>query len=148
MTAPESPSGPTRPETSYRIMVVDDSSVIRDLVKKVLSLFGYDIVEMPDGWQALLRLQQDRDFDLLIVDLAMPRLDGLSLIQRLRLDPAMPHYPILVLTGEDLNPDGSPPSGADALMIKPFLPSVLLKRVQALLSAAELAQAHSVPAQE
>ena len=129
---PEKAQSPGEPP--LRVLVVDDSDIIRSLIRKTFALFAFDTVEAADGWEALMLLQQDRGFALLVIDLSMPRLDGLGLIQRLRGDTSMPHFPIIVLTAESLDPSGHPPEGADALMIKPFRPSALVETARRLIA--------------
>jgi excisionase family DNA binding protein len=80
------PGPPTRP----RILVVDDEASIRDLLSTALELADYDVDTAPDGHAALGRLRSGR-YDLLITDLKMPGMDGLTLIREARqLTPALP----------------------------------------------------------
>src|SRR5579872_3089580 len=90
------------PSTPPRVLVVDDSEIIRELVRRCLELRSFQVVEASDGEEALELLGRDQDFDVLIVDIQMPRLDGLGLIQKIRQDQELPPFPIIVLTAEDV----------------------------------------------
>ena len=82
---------PTRP----RILVVDDEASIRDLLSKALALADYDVDTAPDGQTALGRLRSGR-YDLLITDLKMPGMDGLTLIREAR--QLTPTLPVVIIT--------------------------------------------------
>lgn len=132
---------PMEPEASIpglakarRILVVDDSPIIRGLVRRTLELRGFEVVEAVDGADALSMLQQNSDYALIIVDLMMPRLDGFALIQQVRQDDSFPRFPILVLSAEEINPASVPLAGTEAYIAKPFLPSVLLQTIERLLN--------------
>ncbi len=123
-----------RPDKLLRILVVDDSPVIRGLVRRTLELRSFVVVEAVDGADALVILRQNADFALLIVDLMMPRLDGFALIQQVRQDSSFGPVPILVLSAETINPPAVPLAGTQAYIAKPFLPSELLQTIHRLLN--------------
>ena len=124
------------PESAGRILVVDDSVVIRRLLCRTLSFFAYQVVEASDGWDALTVLERDPAFDLLITDLQMPGMDGYTLVQRIRSNAALSAFPILVLTGENIDASSGPPTGTQGLISKPFSPPQLLASVRQLIAAA------------
>ncbi|HEY3357833.1 MAG TPA: response regulator, partial [Polyangia bacterium] len=80
-----------------RVLLADDSRSIREAVSRILAAAGYAVRTAPDGWEAW-ELLQDHDFDLLVTDLEMPRLDGFDLITKVRRDAELRDLPILVLT--------------------------------------------------
>ncbi|HET6386202.1 MAG TPA: response regulator [Armatimonadota bacterium] len=125
MTAAQNKAG----SDGRRILVVDDSPTIRSLLRKTLALRAYEVEEAADGWDALALLERNPAFDLAIIDLLMPRLDGLSLVQRIRNNPGFPAMPIVILTGEDIDFAAGPPMGTDAVLVKPFAPRGLLDLV-------------------
>jgi CheY-like chemotaxis protein len=125
------PEGPSCAAGS--ILIVDDSITIRDVLRRTLELGSFEVVEAVDGMEALAILRRRTDFKLLIVDLMMPRMDGDALIHRLRTSHEFPSFRILVLTGEEVDPQAAPVSGVDAWMRKPFTPSILLRKVRDLL---------------
>jgi two-component system response regulator MprA len=115
-----------------RILVVDDEPAVRDAVDRALRLEGYETELAADGAQALEALA-DRAPDALVLDLLMPRVDGLEVCRRLRA--AGDRTPVLVLTARDGVPDRvrGLDAGADDYLVKPFALEELLARLRALL---------------
>ena len=118
----------------HRILTVDDSPSMRQMISFTLAAAGYDVAEAADGRQGLERALRER-FSLVLVDINMPEMDGLALIKALRAEPAYKHTPLLMLTTE-----GSPEkkregraAGATGWMVKPFNPERLLDTVQSVL---------------
>jgi len=109
------------------ILIVDDESNIRFLVRVTLENAGYDVVEAHDGAAALERTKEGRP-QLIVTDLMMPVMGGRELIERLRADPETATIPILVLSGNA----GLLPGGADAALPKPFDPQALIESVLTL----------------
>jgi diguanylate cyclase (GGDEF)-like protein len=120
-----------RPEL---ILVVDDDADIARFVEVNLRLQGFDVVVATDGQQALELLPECRP-DLAVVDLMMPRMDGLELTRRLRADPFSTSIPIIMLTARGLTVDKvlGLTAGADDYLVKPFDTLELLARVKATL---------------
>lgn len=114
-----------------RILVVEDNRDLADLVTLHLRDAGYAVESCGDGLQALKRLQEE-SFDLLILDLMLPGLDGIGLCQRLRSRPD--YLPILMLTAKSTELDRvlGLEVGADDYVTKPFSIRELLARVKAL----------------
>src|SRR3954454_3289042 len=83
-----------------QILVVEDESAIRELLRLHLSLAGFDIEEIGDGGAALERGRTER-FDLIVLDLMLPGLDGLTLCRALRVQGANAATPIMMLTARD-----------------------------------------------
>jgi two-component system response regulator MprA len=116
------------------ILVVDDDQAVRDALRRALSMQGYDVTLAGDGEEALLKLRTDGNAtDLLIVDVLMPRLDGLELTRRIRADGSQ--LPILMLTARDQVADrvAGLEAGADDYLVKPFALEELVARVRALM---------------
>ena len=109
------------------ILAVDDSRSLRQMVTFSLNTAGYDVIEAVDGIEAL-EVAQTRQFDLVLTDQNMPRMDGLTLIENLRTLPAYQKTPILMLTteaGDDMKAKGRA-VGATGWLVKPFDPERLL----------------------
>ena len=123
-------SGPTR-ET---VLVVEDEPAIRDLLRLHLTLAGFDMHEAGDGRKGL-DLARAQRFDVVILDIMLPGLDGVTLCRALRAEGANRNTPILMLTARDTESDKvvGLESGADDYVAKPFGVRELLARVQALL---------------
>jgi DNA-binding response OmpR family regulator len=119
------------------ILVVDDDAPIRRMLSRTLAAEGYAVEASPDGGDALASVERSTP-DLVVLDLSMPGLDGLSVARRLR-DKGL-GLPILMLTARDAVPDrvAGLDSGADDYLTKPFSLAELLARVKALLRRASL----------
>jgi len=115
------------------IMVVDDSISIRQVVGLALKQAGYDVIEGCDGRDALAKLTGQK-VNLIISDVNMPNMDGISFVRELKNRPAYKFTPVLMLTTEsqeDKKEQGKA-AGARAWMVKPFKPEALLAAVQKL----------------
>lgn len=114
-----------------RILVVDDSNSIRDMVSFTLKSSGYQTVEAHDGKDGLSKAQTG-SFDLVITDVNMPNMDGITLCQELRKLPSFKFTPILMLTTEsstDMKMRGKA-AGATGWLVKPFNPDKLLATIK------------------
>lgn len=117
-----------------RILTVDDSASIRQVVKFTLSGAGYEVFEAVDGKDALAKLN-GASVHLIITDLNMPNLDGLGLIRAVRSTPSHKFTPILMLTTEsmDSKKQEGKAAGATGWIVKPFTPDQLLAVVKRVL---------------
>ncbi len=114
-----------------KVLTVDDSRTMRDMVAFTLKNAGYDVLEAGDGQQALSVVAANK-VDLVIADLNMPIMDGLTLIRRLRAAPAHRTLPILMLTTEsdEKKKAEGRAAGATGWIVKPFNPDKLISVVQ------------------
>lgn len=121
---------------SKRILSVDDSASMRQMVKLTLAGAGYDIVEAADGNEALT-LAKGQSVHMVVTDLNMPVMDGLSLIRELRKLPAYKGVPIVFLTTEsdDDKKRLAKEAGATGWITKPFQQEQLLAVVRKVLGA-------------
>ncbi len=113
------------------ILVVDDSNSIRDMVSFTLKSAGYNTVEANDGVQGLSKAG-DNTVDLVISDVNMPNMDGITLCQELRKLPDFRFTPILMLTTEssgEMKQKGKA-AGATGWLVKPFNPEKLLSTIK------------------
>jgi two-component system response regulator MprA len=118
------------------VLIVDDDVRLVEMLRRTLAYEGYRVITASDGQEALARVQEQRP-DVVVLDWLMPKLDGLTVIQRLRM--AGDTTPVLMLTARDAVEDrvAGLDSGADDYLVKPFAPAELLARVRALLRRAE-----------
>ncbi|HUC92381.1 MAG TPA: response regulator transcription factor [Paenibacillus sp.] len=118
-------------EHIHRILVVDDEERIRRLLKMYLEKEGYAIEEAEDGEQAI-RLASASDYDLILLDVMLPGIDGIEVCARLRQSKATP---VIMLTakGEEMNRVQGFEVGADDYVVKPFSPREVIYRVKAIL---------------
>jgi two-component system chemotaxis response regulator CheY len=117
-----------------KILCVDDSASMRQMVKLTLSSAGYDVVEACDGRDALSKAGGG-GFNMVLTDLNMPNLDGLGLIRALREMPTFRGVPILFLTTEsdESKKSEAKAAGATAWIVKPFQETQLLGVVRKVL---------------
>jgi len=113
-----------------KIMTVDDSASVRQMVAFTLKTAGYDVVEAQDGQDALGKLSPE--VGMIITDLNMPRMDGLELIRNVRTKPQHKFIPIIMLTTESQGEKKSAgkAAGATGWIVKPFNPDQLLAVVK------------------
>jgi diguanylate cyclase (GGDEF)-like protein len=131
---PVEPAGPVETADKDLILVVDDDADIARFVEVNLKLQGFDVVVAHDGEQAL-ELIGLRNPDLAVVDLMMPRVDGMELTRRLRANPLTASIPIIMLTARGLTVDKvlGLTAGADDYLVKPFDTLELVARVNSTL---------------
>ncbi|WMY86186.1 hybrid sensor histidine kinase/response regulator [Pseudomonas shirazica] len=132
-------SSGTRGVARQRILVVDDSLTVRELQRKLLGNRGYDVavaVDGMDGWNAL----RGEDFDLLITDIDMPRMDGIELVTLVRRDQRLQSLPVMVVSYKDREEDRRRglDAGADYYLAKAsFHDDALLDAVVELIGGAQ-----------
>ncbi|TCK61936.1 response regulator [Seleniivibrio woodruffii] len=112
---------------SKTILTVDDSASIRQMVKFTLTKEGYAVVEASDGKDALAKIA-GKKIDMVVTDLNMPNMDGITLIKELRAKPEFRFTPIIMLTTEsqDSKKSEGKAAGATGWIVKPFQPEQLV----------------------
>jgi DNA-binding response OmpR family regulator len=125
---------PTPEQPQPVVLAADDDEDILALVKFRLERSGYTVLQARDGEEAL-ELARERKPDLAVLDVMMPKLDGLELTRRLRAEEATSRMPIILLTAraQDTDVQQGFDAGADDYIRKPFSPQELRARVQAML---------------
>lgn len=116
------------------ILAVDDSASMRQMVAIVLKDAGHDVVQANDGMDGLEKAKAQQ-FDLVLTDVNMPRMDGITLVAELRKLPAFKFTPILLLTTEcsaEKKLEGKT-AGATGWLVKPFDPEKLLATIKKVL---------------
>ena len=136
ISAPPQPFSARREEkrpsiATNRILVVDDDEILSRFLERILREDGYDVVFAPNGADALDAIHTE--IDLIILDLNLPKLDGLGVLRQMR--PSYPKLPVLVLTGRVRSESAveALENGADDCLNKPFSYLELLARLRALL---------------
>lgn len=116
---------------SKKIFLADDEKDIRELLKEFLGNAGYEVITFPSG-DELIEAFKEGDCDLVILDVMMPGTDGLTICKKLR---EISDVPIIILTAKDTEADQMKGFmyGGDDYLVKPFSPSLLVLRVNALL---------------
>lgn len=116
------------------ILIVDDSSSLRTVVRMTLAREGYAVLEAGDGLQALQVLDQTPKLHLIVCDVNMPHLDGIGFVTRVKQHPRHRFVPVVMLTteSEEEAKNRGRQAGAKAWIVKPFNPSQLLDAVARL----------------
>lgn len=117
-----------------RILTVEDSTSMREMISFTLTEAGYSVMEAQDGLDAIAKLGGER-IDLVITDLNMPNMDGIELTRELRADPIYKFMPIVFLTTESQvqKKQAAKEAGATGWIVKPFKPDQLLNVVRKVL---------------
>jgi len=117
-----------------KILVVDDEVYILHILDFILGAENYDVVTASNGEQAIQKVREEKP-DLVILDIMMPKLDGYETCRMIKKDPATKHIPVILLTakGREVDQKLGREVGASDYMTKPFSPSKLIERVQAIL---------------
>jgi two-component system chemotaxis response regulator CheY len=119
-----------------KLLIVDDSTMLRDMLSYALNEGGYsDVTEAVDGVDGLNKAKSTQ-FDLIISDVNMPNMDGITMVSEVRKLPQYSKTPILVLTTErsDEMKSKGKAAGATGWIVKPFVPDQLLKAVNIVLN--------------
>lgn len=118
--------------TKAKILVVDDEYRMRRLIKDFLEVNGYVVLEASDGEEALNIFYRDKDINLIILDVMMPKMSGFDVLMEIR---SSSQIPVIILTARSRESDEimGYDIGADQYITKPFSPKVLVARVEAIL---------------
>ncbi len=116
------------------ILIVDDSTSLRTVVKLALTHAGYDVLEAGDGRQGLAQLEAAQRVHLIVSDVNMPNMDGITFLTQVKQHPRHKFTPVIMLTteGQDAKKQEGRAAGAKAWMVKPFNPPQLLDAVSRL----------------
>ena len=114
-----------------KILIVDDEAGILEMVNKTLTKQGYAVTTSPDGKDALDKITQTK-FDIIILDIMMPYLDGFEVLQAMKRKPETRNIPVIFLTAKNNDMDivKGWQAGVNAYLIKPFNPTELVKYVK------------------
>ena len=115
----------------YHILVVDDETRIRSIIKKYAEFEGHEVTEAADGMEAVLLCRKNK-YDLIIMDIMMPELDGFSASREIR---KISDTPIIMLSarGEEYDKINGFEIGVDDYVVKPFSPKELMLRIEAVM---------------
>ncbi len=124
--------------TVYKILVVDDEEMIRKLISKYAQFEGHSVTEAVDGMDAVIKVGKEQ-FDIIIMDIMMPELDGFSASREIR---KTSQVPIIMLSarGEEYDKINAFEIGIDDYVVKPFSPKELMLRVDAIMKRVKSAQ--------
>lgn len=122
----------------HKILVVDDEARIRDIIKKYATFEGHTVAEAENGMQAI-EICKKQDFDIIIMDIMMPELDGFSACKEIR---KTKNIPVLMLSarGEEYDKIHGFEIGVDDYVVKPFSPKELMMRIDAIIRRSQGSQ--------
>lgn len=122
--------------TQPLVLVVEDYQDAREMYAAYLQFSGYEVAEATNGVEAIEKTQELLP-DIVLMDLALPRMDGWEATRRLKSDERTRHIPIVALTGHALagHAEGARQAGCDAFVTKPCLPDALVAEIKRLLDA-------------
>src|ERR1051326_2516779 len=122
-----------------RILIVDDQPVNVDILQTRLAIHGYEILTAGDGEEALARARAAQP-DVILLDIMMPKLDGIEVCRRLKADTSLPFMPIIMVTAKTDSKDvvAGLDAGADEYLTKPIDQAALVARVKSMLRIKEL----------
>lgn len=117
------------------ILIVDDSSSLRMVVKLALTRAGYEVLEAGDGKEGLAQLEKVAKVHLIVSDVNMPNMDGITFVTHVKAHPRHKFTPVVMLTteGQDAKKEQGRAAGAKAWIVKPFNPPQLLDAVSKLI---------------
>jgi CheY-like chemotaxis protein len=120
--------------TPAHILVVDDYAVSQRLLRQILQKGGYQVAIAEDGYRALAQIEANA-FDLVVLDVSMPRMDGMQVLTKLRSDERFKNLPVIMLTasGDDQIRENAKKVGANAFLTKPSSSSEVLSTIKMLL---------------
>lgn len=135
-----------RGETMYKLLIVDDERRIRDMIRKYAEFEGYEVQEAQDGMQAITMCREN-DYDLIVMDVMMPMLDGFSASREILKQKAIPII-MLSARGEEYDKLHGFETGVDDYVVKPFSPKELMMRIQAVLKRVQQSNQSTEPNKE
>jgi len=117
------------------ILIVDDSTSLRLVIKMALERAGYDVIEAGDGREGLAKLETAGKVHLIVSDVNMPNMDGIAFVTKVKQDARHKFTPVIMLTteGQDDKKEQGRTAGAKAWIVKPFNPPQLLDAVSKLI---------------
>ncbi len=123
-----------------KILVVDDSSTMRRIIKNTLARLGYkDILEGADGVEGWSQMDANPDIEMLITDWNMPEMNGLELVKKVRADERFVDLPIIMVTTEGGKSEviTALKAGVNNYIVKPFTPQVLKEKLAVVMGVSE-----------
>ena len=120
---------------SKRVLVVDDSAIVRNIHSFMLKSGGFEVIEASNGYEAMEKLLESQ-FDLIVTDVNMPKMDGYSLCEAVRKESQYAHTPIIIISTESEAEDKLKgfKAGANLYVIKPVKSEELIQNAKMLVS--------------
>jgi two-component system, chemotaxis family, chemotaxis protein CheY len=118
-----------------KVLVVDDSEMVRNYYYYILKNAGFEVISAIDGADGIEKLFKSPDVSLIITDINMPNMDGYAMIERVRQDEQFEEIPIIIVSTEDEAVDKQRGfnAGADVYIVKPIEPNILIENIKLLI---------------
>ncbi|WP_200763791.1 chemotaxis response regulator CheY [Nitrosophilus alvini] len=125
------------PDRNIKILVVDDMSTMRRIIKNLLNQLGYKNIDEAEDGQVGLQKLRTKKYDFVVTDWNMPNMTGLEMVQEIRKDPNLKHLPILMVTAEAKkeNVIMAIKAGVNNYIVKPFPAEVLKEKMEKIFAA-------------
>ena len=119
-------------DPKMKFLVVDDFSTMRRIVRNLLKELGFTNVDEAEDGQVALQKLNSLPFDFVVTDWNMPNMDGLTLLQNIRANPALKHLPVLMITAEAKKENiiAAAQAGASGYIVKPFTAATLSEKLE------------------
>jgi two-component system chemotaxis response regulator CheY len=120
-----------------KVLVVDDSPTIRQQIGRALGEAGFDVIEATDGVDGIDKIDSDRGIGIVILDINMPRMNGLEMLEKVKQQSQNESLPVIMLTSEGQKSliERAKRAGAKGWIVKPFKTELLVGAVRKLLTA-------------
>jgi two-component system chemotaxis response regulator CheY len=117
-----------------KVLVVDDSEMVRNYYHHILKRAGFDVISAIDGVDGIEKLFRSPDISLIISDINMPNMDGCTMIEKVRQVEKFQYLPIIIVSteGEASDKQKGLNAGADAYIVKPIEPNILIENIRLL----------------
>ena len=115
-----------------KVLIADDDSLVRVAIEKILKLFGHEVVAVQSGKEVLAQVSED--FDVIILDINMPEMDGFAATRSLRNDPETKNIPVVLVTAKDQKADKAwgQMLGAKGYITKPYTDAQVLETIKSV----------------
>ena len=115
-----------------KILVVDDFSTMRRIIKNLLKDLGFSIIQEADDGSTALPMLQQGDFDFVVTDWNMPGMQGIDLLRAIRADDSLKHLPVLMVTAETKKEQivAAAQAGVNGYVVKPFTAATLKEKLE------------------
>lgn len=116
----------------FKVLVIDDDYINRKLLVNILkkNLYEVESIESKDGEDALIKLHQNHDIELILLDIEMPKLNGIEFLTQYINDDTIPRIPIIAISSNETRQKESLIMGADAFLVKPISEERLMEAIQ------------------
>ncbi len=120
-----------------KVLIIDDSEMVRNYYYYILKNAGFDVVSAIDGADGLEKLFKTPGIDLILSDINMPNMDGYTMIEKIRQDAQFEDLPIIIISTENEAADKQRgyDAGADVYIVKPIDPNILIENIKLLVGA-------------